>query len=632
MQKKVFSILTIFLFVFSANSAFAYDASYVLGQALFTTSTTGTTATTLSLPKDVEYDPDDGLLYVLDYTNNRVLVYDVATITNGEAAVKVIGQDDFISGASNTALDRLSGPVGLALDAEGDRLFVNQENDRVSIFDVSTIDNGEVGVNFLGAWGGGGPVDAGPTVGQNGFTHGGFGGSAGMAYHDAGANEYLYVSDIGNNRVLVFDVTAIVDGENAVNVLGQIGYGGGNTGSGVPPSGMVSPSHISYINALNYLAVSQAATCIEIFDVAAITDGEAAVKVIGEDELTCDAAAGVPVTGRNSFAIAIPYGSAVDNEKNIFYAADKFHGVLTFDISTITNGEDAVSIIGQTSFAFIDTQTGTTQSLMMTPSDVTVDEENNRIFVVDDDSNRVLVFEFMNITEATALTAGTAGTAYSKTIATEKDQGTIELALVSGVLPPGITLGADGLISGTPTTAGDYSFTLRATDVVIDDVQEFSDSKAFTLSIAASASGGGGGSSGSKVRGCMNALATNYNSCAVIDNGTCLYANVPQAPSFPMTPTPTNPCPVFVSYAKMWSKDNDRNEVMKIQKFLNEKMDENLKVDGTFGLGTHLAVKRFQEKYFNEIIVPWNNVNGLDHSTGWWYQTTTAQANKLSGC
>ncbi|MCC3372567.1 putative Ig domain-containing protein [Cohnella sp. REN36] len=42
--------------------------------------------------------------------------------------------------------------------------------------------------------------------------------------------------------------------------------------------------------------------------------------------------------------------------------------------------------------------------------------------------------------------------------------GTITYTLAAGALPPGIALYSSGLVSGTPTTQGDFTFTIRATD------------------------------------------------------------------------------------------------------------------------------------------------------------------------
>jgi hypothetical protein len=46
--------------------------------------------------------------------------------------------------------------------------------------------------------------------------------------------------------------------------------------------------------------------------------------------------------------------------------------------------------------------------------------------------------------------------------------------VIAGTLPPGINLGAsDGVLSGTPTTAGDYTFTVKATDGSRSDTETF---------------------------------------------------------------------------------------------------------------------------------------------------------------
>jgi hypothetical protein len=64
----------------------------------------------------------------------------------------------------------------------------------------------------------------------------------------------------------------------------------------------------------------------------------------------------------------------------------------------------------------------------------------------------------------TTLPGGTVGTAYSATVAAT-GTGTITRSIVSGTLPTGLSIaGTTGVISGTPTLAGGYAFTVRATN------------------------------------------------------------------------------------------------------------------------------------------------------------------------
>jgi len=88
-------------------------------------------------------------------------------------------------------------------------------------------------------------------------------------------------------------------------------------------------------------------------------------------------------------------------------------------------------------------------------------------------------FTVLGITNGTALTDAEVGTAYSEqlNVAGTLD-GTPQFTIVSGALPDGLTLNAStGLISGTPTTEQDSSFTVQVAD------ESLTCQKAFTISV-----------------------------------------------------------------------------------------------------------------------------------------------------
>jgi uncharacterized protein YhjY with autotransporter beta-barrel domain len=62
------------------------------------------------------------------------------------------------------------------------------------------------------------------------------------------------------------------------------------------------------------------------------------------------------------------------------------------------------------------------------------------------------------------LPALTAGTPLSQTLASSGGAAPYTYSLQSGVLPPGLTLAASGVVSGTPTQRGGYTFSVRSTD------------------------------------------------------------------------------------------------------------------------------------------------------------------------
>ncbi|MGZ4411063.1 MAG: Ig domain-containing protein [Gaiellaceae bacterium] len=77
-----------------------------------------------------------------------------------------------------------------------------------------------------------------------------------------------------------------------------------------------------------------------------------------------------------------------------------------------------------------------------------------------------------------ALPSANLNAAYSATLAV--DQNTpVDWSLVSGTLPPGLQLSTAGVISGTPTSAGSFAFTVKAKDRSSNRVA----TKAFTIDV-----------------------------------------------------------------------------------------------------------------------------------------------------
>jgi len=62
-----------------------------------------------------------------------------------------------------------------------------------------------------------------------------------------------------------------------------------------------------------------------------------------------------------------------------------------------------------------------------------------------------------------SIPSGTAGTPYNQAISGAPANGNYSFMQTGGTLPPGLTLQSNGLLAGTPTTAGSYSFDVSAT-------------------------------------------------------------------------------------------------------------------------------------------------------------------------
>lgn len=177
------------------------SADGLLGQTLFTTNTTGSTALRLAFPRSVAVSPT-GALFVADGGNHRVVRYDNAAAKPlGGAADAVLGQAGFGTSATGITATTMDSPQGVTCTPD-DALWVTESvNHRITRFDAaSTQPNGAAATGVIG---------------QPNFTTN----TIGLSARDLNTPSYacfadapgaLWVPDSLNNRVLRFpaDITA----------------------------------------------------------------------------------------------------------------------------------------------------------------------------------------------------------------------------------------------------------------------------------------------------------------------------------------------------------------------------------------------------------------------------------------
>jgi DNA-binding beta-propeller fold protein YncE len=308
----------ILVYDYSEGITNGMNASHVLGQSSFTSTASGTAANLLQGPSSLAYDSNNDYLYVVDSENYRVLVYDVSSITNGENAINVLGQADFISAEATTTQNGMSSPTGVAISSDGNTLFVAEGAvGRILVYDVSSITNGENAINVLGATDFNSAV---ATTTQSDFLD--------VGDIDLDGNT-LYVADSGSYRVITFDVSSIINGEDAVNVLGQTSFTSTVTGTTAGTMNWPYDVGVDTENSRLFVADSQSGRVL-VFDVSSIINGEDAVNVLGQANFTTSTAGIVSISQSRMIA---PIGLVYDNNSDYLFVADMMR-VLVFDLST----------------------------------------------------------------------------------------------------------------------------------------------------------------------------------------------------------------------------------------------------------------------------------------------------------
>jgi len=382
------------------------NASYVLGQSNFASSTAATTQSGMNSPSGLAFDPVSQRLFVGEYLNNRVLVFNVATstIANGENASYVLGQSSFTSStAAGETQSGMSGPTDLGFDVANQRLFVGDKfNNRVMVFNVatSTIANGENASYVLG--------QSSFTSFSGAVTQSTLGTNPGVQYDPN--NQRLFVADRYNNRVMVFNVatSTIANGENASYVLGQSNFA--SSTAATTQSGMHNPVVPAYDPTDDHVFVEdQGNNRVLVFNVATstIANGENALAELGQYDQygNQEFTTGGPnnnAPAATAQGLSDPEGNlALDPVNNRLFVGDSLNGrVLVFQLDSNNNITTTAPsyVLGQSNFA--SSTFAATQNGLGYLEGVEYDPINQRLFVVDFNYNRVMVFNVATSTIA----------------------------------------------------------------------------------------------------------------------------------------------------------------------------------------------------------------------------------------
>jgi uncharacterized protein (TIGR03437 family) len=394
------------------------SASLVLGQPDFTTvGVNPAAANTFQQPTAVA--TDGRRLVVADTNFNRVLIWNNLPTTNGQGADLVLGQPDLTTtaqlGRDNNGIPisnekSFRGPQGVWI--QGDRLFVaDTQNHRIMIWNSFPTTNGQAADMVLGF----------PDLKTNkqGLIPDPSDTSLLNPVSVTSDGARLFVSDLGNNRVLIWnDVNSLSNNKPANVVIGQpdfVSYTANNssglctaegtvltlTGVAVA-TGTATYSYSSYTGtapavgqAMSFIGFTNAGNNVlaQIIAVSGGTSGTVQVTNTSQVNET-GAGSGAAYPPRCAKTLNFPRYALSDGTR-LFLSDGGNDRVLIYNTIPTTNGAAADIVLGQLDFAndqisSSDESTASAADSLRTPAALAWDGSN--LFVSDPFNRRVVVY------------------------------------------------------------------------------------------------------------------------------------------------------------------------------------------------------------------------------------------------
>jgi hypothetical protein len=349
------------------------QADFVVGQANFTASLTGNSATRMNGPTAAF--TDGTRLYVSDTGNNRVLIWTAFPTVNGQAAQAALGQTTITAkncnhNTSSPAASYLCSPAQISGD--GTKLYVvDGSNNRVLIWNTYPTGFGVAANVVVGA----------PDMTSNAVSSA----ADGLQFPTSAAvvGTTLVVADAGNHRVQVFSPIPTSNGRTATYSMGQL-----TTSDSYPASGRVggvSSARAGYASGISsngkHFALADYANSRVMLWSNFPTANVAPDIVVGQADFTSSASVATQ-TG-------VGYVNDVMLTKSKLLLADSNARVLIWNTIPTSSGAPASIVLGQPNFTSSDGSVAS-RTLLMSANGVYSD--GKRVAVADCISSRVLIW------------------------------------------------------------------------------------------------------------------------------------------------------------------------------------------------------------------------------------------------
>jgi hypothetical protein len=352
-------------------------ASLALGQADLISAAFATTSTTFYLPYGVFWDGSH--LLVSDSSNNRVLFWNSIPVSSGQAADHELGQFDFMTAGAGPSY--MAAPSQVSSD--GTHLFVaDTGNHRVTIWNTFPTVDGQAPNAVYGQ----------PSLITNTSDY-----TAPsrtnlrFPVHTFSDGTHLFVADLNNNRVLIWNSLPTSDNQQADVVLGQPNFTSNTANNGgISGSSLWNPYGV-YSDGTRLYVADTVNNRVLVWNTIPTVNGQSADFALGQPNFTTSTPSTLPDHLFNPYRV---YSSGT----KLFVADASSHRVLVWNTLPTTFAEPASFALGQPDLVSgLANQGGAVSgSTLYVPTDIY--SNGSKLFVADTLNHRILVWNSMPTT------------------------------------------------------------------------------------------------------------------------------------------------------------------------------------------------------------------------------------------